>query len=336
MIRDKLNNGRRMRIERYSTVKDTSPLVSICCITYNHQHFIRQSLEGFLMQETSFRVEILIHDDASTDGTAGIIKEYENRYPGLFRVVYQVENQFSKGANPDLTLIGMATGEYIALCEGDDYWTDPDKLQKQVSFLEQNSGYSACFGGFTRLNEHDGHKQTSLRTLKDNDPSEGFAFTLEEMKQGWYTKTLTAVFRKKAIEKVDFSVYNNYRDIHLYYHLIKNSRAWYFRTNFGVYRIHSGGINSMMHGRINANAAYDCYRELYLVNRDEFTRQMCFYSTVSLFNYNLYNRYSRNTLRVNLRLYYEAFRLFSGFRELRIMIYSFIKRELKDYIKYHI
>ena len=118
----------------------TNPLVSISCITYNHAPFIRECFEGFLMQKTDFEFEILVHDDASNDGTAEIIKEYEQKYPHLFRVIYQTENQYSKGIRGMMARFNFprARGKYIALCEGDDYWTDPYKLQKQVDFLEGN------------------------------------------------------------------------------------------------------------------------------------------------------------------------------------------------------
>ena len=123
------------------------PLVSINCITYNHKQYIRDAIEGFLMQITNFPVEILIHDDASTDGTVEIIREYEKQYPWLIKPVYQTENQYSKH-NSFISIskiqYGRALGKYIAFCEGDDYWTDHYKLQKQVDFLESNVWVDNC------------------------------------------------------------------------------------------------------------------------------------------------------------------------------------------------
>jgi len=119
-----------------------SPLVSICCITYNHVSYIMEAIDSFLMQETTFPFEILIHDDASTDGTTDIIIDYANKYPDIIRTIIQTENQYSKGGliNPRF-VFPKARGKYIALCEGDDYWTDKTKLQKQVNFLENNPDY---------------------------------------------------------------------------------------------------------------------------------------------------------------------------------------------------
>ncbi|HJV31902.1 MAG TPA: glycosyltransferase, partial [Bacillales bacterium] len=119
-----------------------TPLVSICCLSYNHESFIRQCLEGFLMQKTDFPFEVLIHDDASTDKTADIIREYESENPDIIKPLYETENQWSKGRGGSKEFnFPRAKGKYIALCEGDDYWTDPYKLQKQVDFLEANQEY---------------------------------------------------------------------------------------------------------------------------------------------------------------------------------------------------
>lgn len=115
------------------------PLVSIVCDVYNHEPFLRQCLDGFVEQETSFSYEILIHDDASTDRSTSIIHEYHARYPDLFNPVYQTENQYSKGVQIWASIqFPRANGKYIAICEGDDFWIDPHKLQKEVDILELN------------------------------------------------------------------------------------------------------------------------------------------------------------------------------------------------------
>lgn len=125
------------------TDKYLSPLVSICCITYNHEKYIRETIESFLKQEVNFPIEIIIHDDASTDETATIIKEYTAKYPELFFPIFQNKNQYSQGIKPIIKYVfPCVRGRYIALCEGDDYWTDPHKLQKQVDYLERNLNVS--------------------------------------------------------------------------------------------------------------------------------------------------------------------------------------------------
>lgn len=122
-----------------------NPLVSVFCIAYNQESYIRDALEGFVSQECDFTFEVLINDDASTDSTPAIIREYEIKYPGLIRGVYQRENQFSKGVNIVKThLYPISRGSYFALCEGDDFWTDPHKLQKQVEAIRSHDGVVFC------------------------------------------------------------------------------------------------------------------------------------------------------------------------------------------------
>lgn len=120
--------------------EDTRPLmVTIRCITYNHEPYIRQCLEGFVMQKTNFRFEAIVHDDASTDGTAAIVKEYAEKYPDIIKPIFETENQYSKHDGSLRRIMNEHThGKYVAMCEGDDYWIDPLKLQKQIDFLEAN------------------------------------------------------------------------------------------------------------------------------------------------------------------------------------------------------
>lgn len=128
-------------------------LVSIICTAYNHEKYISYAVDGFLMQETNFKYEILINDDTSTDNTAKILKEYQKNFPNLLRVFYQKENQYSKGIDVTNILLKEARGKYLAFCEGDDYWIDKNKLQKQVDFLQQNKSYSAVVHNTITVNE---------------------------------------------------------------------------------------------------------------------------------------------------------------------------------------
>ena len=119
--------------------------VSIVCITYNQVDYIRDALDGFLNQNTNFDYEILIHDDASTDGTADIVREYRDKYPNIITTVLQKENQYSKGVKMATTyLYPRVQGKYVAFCEGDDYWIDPSKLQKQFDYMEAHEDCAMC------------------------------------------------------------------------------------------------------------------------------------------------------------------------------------------------
>lgn len=143
-------------ITEHSLKHKTNKLVSISCVTYNHEGFIRDTLEGFLMQKTTFSVKIVIFEDCSSDNTASIIREYQEKHPYLFEVFFQSENTWGKPVRKEAFepyFKAHKDSEYIALCEGDDYWTDPFKLQKQVDFLEQNKDYGLVYTEIDRIDE---------------------------------------------------------------------------------------------------------------------------------------------------------------------------------------
>jgi len=125
-----------------------NPLVAIYCLVYNHGSYIRDCLDGFVQQKTNFPFIAVVHDDCSTDNSAAIIREYEEKYPDIIKPIYEEENCWQNGLwdEADRKIKNTCSGvKYIAVCEGDDYWTDPYKLQKQVDFLETNPEYVACF-----------------------------------------------------------------------------------------------------------------------------------------------------------------------------------------------
>ena len=123
-----------------------APLVSVVCDTYNQSAYIGKAIDSFLMQQTTFPVEIILHDDASTDGTADIVRQYASAHPDRIRAVCRTENMFSR--DPKILehyVFPLARGKYIAICEGDDYWTDPLKLAKQVAYMEAHPSCTLCF-----------------------------------------------------------------------------------------------------------------------------------------------------------------------------------------------
>lgn len=169
--------------------------VSVICMVYNHEKFIRKCLDGFIMQKTNFKYEVLINDDASIDNSAYIIKEYENKYPDLIKPIYQEENQFSKNKSiaKDI-LVPLAKGKYIAFCEGDDYWIDENKLQRQYDIMESNSEYSLCV--------HNTIRHDLLGKRKDelfNNWPNLYVLNEEDVFLGWFVHTSSYFFRKEAL-----------------------------------------------------------------------------------------------------------------------------------------
>lgn len=230
--------------EKMETKKTEDIIVSIITLTYNHEPYIRECLDGILMQQTSFKFELLIHDDASTDNTANIIREYESKYPEIIKPIYQIENQYSKKVPIGATyLYPRAKGKYIALCEGDDYWTDPLKLQKQVDYLESHPDYVMCSHRFKQF------FQDEQRFFPDwySDVTTDVIYDLESLINGlWYHHPLSVVFRRSALYLDEYSRYPINTDAVLFFHLLKSGKGILFNQECAVYRIHQDGIWTMI------------------------------------------------------------------------------------------
>lgn len=155
------------------------PLVAIHCLVYNHEPYLKECLDGFVMQKTDFPFVAIVHDDASTDNSAAIIREYEQKYPDIIHPIYETENQYSRSDGRLIFVMQdaiLATGaKYVAICEGDDFWTDPLKLQKQVNILESDPLLMAVV------------TDTSVVDQKGNVITQKLGNSVPENKEGKYT-----------------------------------------------------------------------------------------------------------------------------------------------------
>lgn len=233
------------------------PLVSICSITYNHAPYIRQCLDGFLMQKTNFPFEIIINDDCSTDGTTEIIKEYAAKYPDLIKPIFHDENQYQKGVRGIFVkfVFPKAQGKYLALCEGDDYWTNPLKLQKQVDWLETHPDCNLVFSNAYIHFEEGASPRMAKNFNKEGRPQDRLVkedmqdcdYSFEETWNKWFHPTASWVFRKEIL----FSdIYKKFQSIPTTFGgsvKIRNACSYLgkihsFSTPMCVYRIHRGGV----------------------------------------------------------------------------------------------
>lgn len=222
-------------INSWSCDKDIT--VSIDCTAFNHENFIRQALDGFLLQETNFPIEILVHDDASTDKTATIIQEYEQKYPHIIKPIYQVENQYSKGQNVSKINLSRATGKYIAICEGDDYWTDPNKLQMQVDFLESHPDYSMCFHKAKLRYEQSLYTQAECESVKDQD------YTASELLDHWIVPTASIVMKRECFfHPLKNSSAIIHGDYFIVFTCLSLGKVRGFSRSMSIYRINQGSI----------------------------------------------------------------------------------------------
>lgn len=216
----------------------SKPLVSICCLAYNHEPYIEDSLEGFLIQRTNFPFEILIHDDASTDRTADIIREHEKKYPDIFVCIYQKDNQYSKGTKILLKYVfPRARGKYVAFCEGDDYWTDPMKLQKQVATLDKHANVFICGHWANIIDEYGNQNGTYGKTCPER-------FSIRHSLKGTVLHPNSWLFRS-----IDWQHQKNYElvtrlpagDDPMMLLLLSRGEGFCLKEVCSVYRIHKGG-----------------------------------------------------------------------------------------------
>ena len=242
-------------------------VVSVACITYNHAPYIRQCLEGFLLQKTNFPIEIIVHDDASTDGTDDIIREYALKYPELFKVILQEENQYSKGVDVLSLVFERSAGKYIAFCEGDDYWTDPLKLQKQVDFLENNPDYVMCSHNYSFLFMNEMKRVSYVETI-------GRDYSLESLTKGeWLYQPLTLMFRSQTLWESEILRYTSIIDNILLYNLLKRGGGYCMPDDMGVYRVHSNGVWSGINQERKLMMGYKSILAIYEVEQSDMAAQ---------------------------------------------------------------
>ena len=246
IVQNKLENSITMQ-ERESKI-----LVAIHCLVYNHEPYLRDCFEGFVMQKTNFRFVAIVHDDCSTDHSVDIIREYEAKYPDIFRPIYETENQDSK---PDGSLgrimnaaIDATGAKYMAMCEGDDYWTDPYKLQKQVDYMEAHPECSMCFHRVQILDELSHELQPDF--LEDVPYSKDGL----RLAQGNYIHFVSVMFRKNgSVDEKYAKVGRISMGDQILYHLY--AEVGHFKKLpdiMGVYRVGNG----------QWSAASDAYRHL--------------------------------------------------------------------------
>ena len=255
------------------------PLVSIRCLVYNHEPYLRQCLDGFVMQKTTFPFEAIVHDDASTDGSAAIIREYAEKYPDIIKPIYETENQFSKGGNFLSRIMNNAThpnSRYIAVCEGDDYWTDPNKLQLQVDFLESHPDYYMTCHGYTYYFQDTG-KFEEFKSLEylPRDKFEGREYCTPSIKDyfnlaQWFTQLLTIVRRREnPFTEEKGSLYKRNYDYISCYYMMTAGKCAVFKDVMGIYRRHGSGVFGGRDGVKWREYCVEDFLTLYTVEKEE-------------------------------------------------------------------
>ena len=210
--------------------------LSICLITYNHVKYIREALNGIFSQEFNFNWELVIADDFSTDGTREILLEYKSKYPETINLILQPQNI---GPARNWTMMMHAPrGEFIALCDGDDFWSDPLKIQKQVSFLEKNLDYVIVTHNTNIINFDNFNDRFELS-------DESCEISLENWINGCPAQTSTYLFRRPQPDSIPAWLWTApIGDVALVFFLMyPNKKCYWFNEKMSSYRIHSEGLS---------------------------------------------------------------------------------------------
>ena len=220
------------------------PVVSICCAAYNHENFISEAIESFLMQETDFPFEVLINDDCSTDSTANIIRDYEKKYPNIIKPIYQKENRYSKGIIISSTFnIPRAKGKYIAFCEGDDYWTDKNKLQIQTDEMKKYPNIDLSFHYASELIDN----KIGKTIAKHSHKNDIFSTSEVIVGGGVFMPTASLIIKKSAVENLPDWFYTDAPISDLIYQIFGSlNGALYINKNMSIYRKGDSGSWSQM------------------------------------------------------------------------------------------
>lgn len=301
--------------------------VVVLTITYNQSKYIEDTLNSFAMQQTDFPFLCCVFDDASTDGEQEVLKQWVENHcnseevevydhpltmilkapdknnPNCIYVIHlQKINTWGKPEKRDLLDYWIQFGEYQALCEGDDYWIDSMKLQKQVDILDSNPSLSSCWTGY--ISRQKGLPDKDMTIYVPNDEKIVSIYTLKDWQSCWFTKTLTSLVRIDACEEYyrKRKYFSYSRDIHQFYYLLKWGNAAYIHYSSAVYNIHESGICSMVSKSDNAVHSYNCYKELYLLERNEVLRRKYLMAINNRLKYRMKNQNSLKLLKEGLML----------------------------------
>ncbi len=231
----------------FPTQVTEGPLVSVCVQTYQHSKYIEKCIEGILKQETDFPIEILLGDDESTDGTRETCIKYAEKYPEKIRLfLHSRKNNITVGGKPTGRFnlfynLFSAKGKYIALCEGDDYWTDPLKLQKQIDYISNNENCNLVFTDVQLLDQSESKFESNWADIRKN------IYQFKDLVERNVITTCTVIFRNpnKNAELHEWLKHFTIGDYPLYLFLLRNGYAYYLNDITAVYRQHTGGIFSL-------------------------------------------------------------------------------------------
>ncbi len=332
-----------------------SIMLLVKCMTYNQKAFIEDAMNGFCMQKTSFPFICIIMDDCSTDGEQDTIKNYfQEHFTQLneketdnyifhlgkhktnekcyFAVFFLKYNHYSiKKSKDSYYTEWLDKCKYIAMCEGDDYWTDENKLQIQVDFLEKHLDFSLCSHRYKKYYQNENRWEDDDYDSMFSKEGEGFTITTEiNYLKCWCTKTMTLMYRKNCIDINTLQKYKHTRDVHLNYHLLSQGNGYCLPFTGAVYRINDGGIWGNLSQLQKSITNFWVYEELYYHNQNDKTIKKVFQNYINKLVFDKIASHDlNNSTRSILKKIIHTLLIRKEFKK----IISFIKICLKIYSK---
>lgn len=289
-------------------MSEIKPLVAIHCLVYNHEPYLRECFEGFVMQQTNFPFVAIVHDDASTDGSVAIIREYEEKYPHIFKPIYEQENLYQKGGFGTINevmnaAIDATCAKYVAICEGDDYWTDPLKLQRQVNFMEEHEEVSLCFHKVIVLSDNN-------KVLNLYDDLIEKEYTAHEIYDKWTIPTNSVLYKRSQLilPKMKYTIFG---DIVLFLSLASVGKVFCMDFVGGVYRRISSGVTSTFSNNTYRLLyhQYDEMKDIFPFVQDISIRRQCEFLSYVIHDVNCVETWKYRFLYMwkNKKLFFSSF-----------------------------
>lgn len=248
---------------------NSSPLVSVFMISYNQQDYIIEALESVLNQKTDFTFQVVLSDDCSTDSTQDIVKGFLENHPEKDRVIF-IKQEKNLGWMPNFILTLKKCQEsgakYIAMCEGDDFWTNENKLQKQIDLLEQNPDVVLACHQYKELYNDGSIKDFPYFRKNFFQGNKSFKFSQKDFEEFMRIQTMTIVFRSSALDLSLKEKYDYYCDTHIKHHILDHGLGLYTNDFDAVYRIHGKNVFMSLDVRKKTKFSYDVYKDLIVNN----------------------------------------------------------------------
>jgi len=301
--------------------------VAVWMLTYNQAEFIDQAIESIMIQKTNFRFKLFIGEDNSTDNTAYICSKLQEKYPDNIALFLNEKNLGGKENAFNIYRECLNSGaKYLALCEGDDYWTDPLKLQKQVDFLEKNPNHSYCWTRFKTLNQN-----TQELTLDFNDkhfPNEESVidFDFEKSLKGWHMGTQTLTFRASFFDLETLKKFKYFRDAHIIAHLLKKGKGACLNFVGAHYRVHDGGMHTSVDEYNGYRIGYSCNKEIYLDNKKEpFVKKKYMLAFQNFININVKQGFLFKAFKMSFELFFVQWSILALLRNFKRILVKGLK-----------